>query len=69
MIVAEQSFPRPGEAEAIALASELKADWTLLDERDGRRVAKSLGLKVTGILGILLRVEVFIQKTTACLRW
>jgi uncharacterized protein len=43
-----------GESEAIALAVELKADWTLLDEREGRKVAKSLGLKVTGILGILL---------------
>jgi hypothetical protein len=46
-----------GEAEAIALAVELKADWTLLDEREGRKVAKSLGLNVTGILGILLRAK------------
>jgi hypothetical protein len=46
-----------GEAEAIALAVELQADWTLLDEREGRKVAKSLGLNVTGILGILLRAK------------
>lgn len=46
-----------GEAEAIALAIELKADRTLLDEREGRQIAKSLGLKVTGILGILLRAK------------
>lgn len=46
-----------GESEAIALAVELKADWTLIDERDARKVAKSLGLKVTGILGILLRAK------------
>lgn len=46
-----------GEAEAIALAIELEADWTLLDEREGRKVAKSLGLNVTGILGILLRAK------------
>lgn len=46
-----------GEAEAIALAVELQAEWTLLDERDGRKVAKSLGLQVTGILGILLRAK------------
>jgi predicted nucleic acid-binding protein len=44
-----------GEAEAIALALQVGAEWTLLDEREGRRTAKSLGLKVTGILGILLR--------------
>jgi uncharacterized protein len=46
-----------GEAEALALAIELKADWTLLDEREARKVAKSLGLNVTGILGILLRAK------------
>ena len=42
-----------GEAEAIALAVELNTDWLLLDERDARRVAKSHGLRVTGVLGIL----------------
>lgn len=46
-----------GEAEAIALSVELTADWILLDEREGRKVAKSLGLKVTGVLGILLRAQ------------
>ena len=44
-----------GEAEAIALAAELDPDWLLLDERDARRVAKSHGLRVTGVLGILRR--------------
>lgn len=46
-----------GEAEAIALGIEINADWTLLDEREGRKVAKSLGVKVVGILGILLRAK------------
>jgi hypothetical protein len=46
-----------GEAEAIALPVQVKAEWTLLDEREARRVAKSLGLKVTGVLGILLRAQ------------
>jgi uncharacterized protein len=46
-----------GEAEAIALALQTGAQWTLLDEREGRRVAKSLGLRVTGVLGILLRAH------------
>jgi predicted nucleic acid-binding protein len=44
-----------GEAESIALALQLKAALILLDERDGRKAAKSLGLSVTGVLGILLR--------------
>lgn len=43
-----------GESEAIALALETGAQRILLDEREGRRIAKALGLKITGILGILL---------------
>ncbi len=46
-----------GESEAITLAIDLKADRILLDERDGRKIAKSLGLKVTGVLEILLRAD------------
>jgi uncharacterized protein len=44
-----------GEAEAIALALEMKADRVLIDERDGRRMARQLGLRLTGVLGVLLR--------------
>lgn len=43
-----------GEAETIALALELKADLVLLDEREGRHAAKRLGLRVIGVVGILL---------------
>lgn len=46
-----------GEAEAIALALQMKAEWTLLDEREGRRIARTLGLRVAGVLGILLRAH------------
>lgn len=46
-----------GEAEAIALGVELPADLVLLDERDGRSAAQRIGLRVTGVLGILLRAK------------
>lgn len=46
-----------GEAEAIALGLQAKADWVLMDEREGRKYAKALGLRVTGVLGILLRAK------------
>ena len=45
------------EAEAIALATEINADVVLLDEREGRRLATQAGLRVTGILGLLLRAK------------
>ena len=43
-----------GEAEAIALAHEIGAKVVLLDERDARRAAKQLGLRVLGTVGILI---------------
>lgn len=43
-----------GEAEAIELAKQKKADIVLIDESEGRRIAISHGLSVTGVLGILL---------------
>ncbi len=39
-----------GEAEAIALAVDLEADFLLMDERLGRQTAKNLGLRVVGVL-------------------
>ena len=46
-----------GEAEAIALARECNADFLLIDERLGRSAAKSLGLKVVGLVGILIEAR------------
>jgi uncharacterized protein len=47
----------PGEAEAIALAVELSANRLLIDERLGRNVAASCGLKLRGLLGILINAR------------
>jgi len=42
-----------GEAEAIALAIEMKADLILLDDKKARQVAAYLGLPLSGTLGVL----------------
>lgn len=46
-----------GEAEAIALALEARADIVLMDERRGRRLARRLGLRPLGLLGILVKAK------------
>lgn len=40
-----------GEAEAIVLAIEKRADYLIIDERKGRRIALEYGLKIIGLLG------------------
>lgn len=42
-----------GEREALLLAKGLNADLLLLDEKAARKAAAALGLRVTGLLGIL----------------
>ena len=42
-----------GEAEAIAVASDVDADIVLLDDLRARRMARRLGLNVMGTLGVL----------------
>ena len=44
-----------GEATALALALETDAELVLIDERDGRTVARRHGLSVTGVVGILIK--------------
>jgi predicted nucleic acid-binding protein len=42
-----------GEAEAIAIATQVHADAVLIDERKATVVARDRGLMVTGTLGVL----------------
>jgi len=44
-----------GETAAICYAIEHGADLILLDEKDGRQVARRHDLTMTGVIGILLR--------------
>jgi len=43
-----------GEAEAIGLALQIKADWLLTDDARARQLAESEGLEVHGSIGLLL---------------
>jgi len=43
-----------GESEAIVYADDMKADILLMEEEAGRRIARAMGLRVRGSLGILL---------------
>jgi predicted nucleic acid-binding protein len=46
-----------GEAEAIALSSEEKAELLLMDERLARETAHHLGLHCIGLIGVLIEAR------------
>ena len=46
-----------GEAEAIVLSHELKADYLLIDERKGWKIAKRQGINAVGLVGVLLKAK------------
>ena len=46
-----------GEAEAIALALEMRAALLLMDERLGRETAQHLGLRYAGLIGVLVAAK------------
>jgi uncharacterized protein len=43
-----------GEAETIALALEVRAERVIMDDLDGRRLSRRVGLTAVGTLGLLL---------------
>ena len=46
-----------GEASSIAKAIDINADLIIIDELKARKVAKELGLKVTGTLGLFIMAK------------
>ena len=56
-----------GEAAAIALALELRADWFLTDDSEARLLASALGLQTHGSLGLVLwaAAEKLVQRNEA----
>jgi predicted nucleic acid-binding protein len=49
-----RTFLDKGEASVIALALEQEDCLLIIDEAKGRKEARSLGIKITGTLGVLL---------------
>ncbi|MCI4648816.1 hypothetical protein [Phaeodactylibacter sp.] len=46
-----------GESSGITLALENEASLLIIDEKKGRGIAKKLGIKITGILGVMIRAK------------
>ncbi len=46
-----------GEASAIALAIEFETCTLIVDDNKARKVAKSLGLNITGTIGIIVKAK------------
>ena len=57
LVVALRQTLDNGEAEAVALATELHPESVLLDDKLARQMARRLGVPVTGTLGVLLRAK------------
>ncbi|MEM7510377.1 MAG: DUF3368 domain-containing protein [Bacteroidota bacterium] len=47
----------PGEASAISLALGMPNSLLIIDEKKGRKVAKRLGLKIIGTIGVVVKAK------------
>lgn len=47
----------PGEATSIALAAEHNKSLLIIDEVKGRKIAKEMGVRITGTLGVLVAAK------------
>ena len=56
-LLALQNDLDDGEAEALALAAEVRADVVILDERRWREVAVWMGFRVIGAAGVLVQAK------------
>jgi predicted nucleic acid-binding protein len=52
-----QQLVDPGEASAFALALEMPETLLIIDDGTAKKVAKSLGIKTTGTLGVLIQAK------------
>jgi predicted nucleic acid-binding protein len=46
-----------GESESVVLAIEEQAEYLIIDEYKGRKIADELGVKIVGILGVLIQAK------------
>jgi hypothetical protein len=46
-----------GESEAITLSLEVKADLLIVDDLAARKTAEAMGIRITGVIGILLEAK------------
>ncbi len=57
LMEALRTYVDAGEAEAIALAKELNADWLLIDEKIGKHFAEAEHISCKGVIGILIEAK------------